>query len=79
VCGCSGGGGVPPIPMTSGDIAALGAGRPDRFAVVSKTETVTDEATGEVKALVLSRHPDYRLADLARKQTGGRIRMIQSQ
>lgn len=60
------------VPLTSGDLEALGAGLPDRFAVVSKTET--DPETGQ--ALVLSAHPDYRLADLARQQTGGRIRVI---
>lgn len=59
------------LPMTAGDIQDAGAGRPDRFAVVSKTETDDDG-----NAVVLSTHPDYALADLARKVTGGRIRVI---
>jgi hypothetical protein len=58
--------------MTSGDLEALGAGLPDRFAVVSKTEI--DPDTGNYK--VLSTHPDYRLAELSRQLVGGRIRTI---
>jgi hypothetical protein len=61
------------VPRTSGDFAAVATG-PDRFKVVSKTET--DPETG--KGVILSTHPDYRLAEIARKESGGVVRVIDS-
>lgn len=61
----------PAVPRTSGDYAPLG---PDRFKVVSKTEI--DPETGKGK--ILSTHPDYRLAEIARKESGGVVRVIDS-
>jgi hypothetical protein len=58
--------------MTSGDLEALAANAPARFAVVSKTEV--DPDTGAAR--VLQTFPDYRLADLYRSQVNGKIRSI---
>lgn len=59
------------VPRTSGDFAVAG---PDRFKVVSKTEIDPESGKGKI----LSTHPDYRLAEIARKESGGVVRVIDS-
>lgn len=67
MCGCNK---RSTVAAMSNDFTAA-PGMP-RFKVVSKTETDSD--SGE--ALVLSTHPDYRSASIARETEGGLIRVV---
>jgi hypothetical protein len=72
MCGCNKRVVAAGTPMAAAaDTMAAAPGMP-RFKIVSKTET--DPETGD--PLVLSTHPDYRSASIAREDTGGLIRVI---
>lgn len=67
-CGC-GGGGRPPVPVTSGDLQTGAPGAP-RFKVIRGE---TDPETGEP---LVEEFADYRSARIAQANGGGKLRAI---